>query len=314
MDGIDTPIFLVAAERSGSTMLRLMLDNHPEVCLPCEGNFLVQPLPDGSFPPLDDFVEHVRYRPEFEVFGLDIPAQARTIKDVLEGFLRQMQQRSDKPIVGATVHEDFEVIPLLWPKARFIHLVRDGRDVCRSRVQMGWEGNVWKAAAPWCAVVAAWERLRDHISEESWVEVRYEDVLQQPEKSLRRLCEFIGVAYSPAMLEYHKDSTYGPPDAALAFQWKRKQTARQVRLVESVAGDTLDRTGYERSGLPPLRVGSAQRALLELHNKAGKALFRLKRYGLSLFVREFLARRLKRENWQKRLHAELMQVHWRHIK
>ena len=91
-----------------------------------------------------------------------------TIAALVNDFLRQKQAASGgKPHVGATVHRHFERLRFLWPDARYIHLVRDPRDVARSVVQKGWAGNIYQASEFWIQAENCWDSLVPHLSERS---------------------------------------------------------------------------------------------------------------------------------------------------
>ena len=141
------PFFLVGAERSGTTLLRLMLSHHPEVDCAPEFEFVVDRLPaDGGWPDLADYHAWLRLDRVFLAHQLEIdPALA--YPDLVRGFLAQFAGRVPGPIVGATCHRHFERLEELWPGAKYVYLLRDGRDVARSNIGMGWEGNVWHACA-----------------------------------------------------------------------------------------------------------------------------------------------------------------------
>ena len=114
--------------------------------------------PDGD---RSGFPEQRRNHPP----GLDYPALARS-------FLRAELAGRPVRVVGATVHRHVERLLFLWPAAQFIHLVRDPRDVARSRIQMGWDGNVWTAADAWIAAEAECERLRARVPADRWLALR----------------------------------------------------------------------------------------------------------------------------------------------
>ena len=155
---IRTPVFLVGSERSGTTLLRLMLDHHPEIAFEKEFDFVVAKVTDaGQLPPLDDYLEWIA-----TVRGADyaIPPSLG-YRALVNDFLRQKQAASGgKPHVGATIHRNFDRLRFLWPDARYIHLVRDPRDVARSVVQKGWAGNIYQASEFWIQAESCWDSTR----------------------------------------------------------------------------------------------------------------------------------------------------------
>ena len=137
-------VFLVGSERSGTTLLRLMLDHHPEIAFEKEFDFVVSKVSEtGAFPQVDAYLEWLATVRAAD-YAIDRSLDYRSL---VTDFLRQKQAASGgKPRVGATVHRDFDRLRFIWPDARYIHLVRDPRDVSRSVVQKGWAGNVYQGS------------------------------------------------------------------------------------------------------------------------------------------------------------------------
>ncbi len=308
------PVFLVGSERSGTTLLRLMLDQHPDIAFNLESEFLVTRIGDnGEFPDVREyrvFLEHDRVFRHSE-FRID---ESLDFASLLNDFLEQKRSRDGKKKVGATIHFDFEKIRRVWPNARYIYLYRDGRDVARSVVGMGWAGNVYVAADWWISAEEEWSRLRSHLSSEDWIEVRYEELIGQTEKELRRICEFIGVPYSERMFDYVENSSYGLPDTSLNYQWKARMRRRDIQRLEARIGDRLRARGYELSSFPPVRPGAFERAALRLHSRLGVFAHRVRKYGFSLFARELIARRAGLESWQKRLRLAMDRIDDEHLR
>lgn len=274
-------LFLVGAERSGTTLLRLMLAHHPELAWQNEFEFAVDLMAeDGSFPSRARYAEWLSTHRIFRASKLQV-LERDDYPAIVRGFLDQKRDRASKPIVGATVHRHFVRLLRVWPRARFVHLIRDPRDVARSVMGMGWAGNVWTGSAKWIHAEEEWDALRRRLPAEDWCELRYEDLIADPERELTRLCEFIGVRYSPAMLSYPEDTTYEAPNAAMGSQWKKKLTPSEVALVEGRVGSLLSSRGYEPAGAP--RTPTAMESVgLAVQDRWYRATFRTRRYGLGL--------------------------------
>jgi hypothetical protein len=158
----------------------------------------------------------------------------------------------------------------LWPQARFVHLIRDGRDVALSL--MSWPSVLnkkpgtfptWKddpvstAALWWELNVRRGREAGRLLGAELYREFRYESLLAQPEQICAELCEFLGLAYEEAMLHYHEASRRADPgpEAGHARQpitpglrnWKTQMSAEDVERFEAAAGALLDELGYPRA-------------------------------------------------------------------
>jgi len=289
---IEQPVFLVGAERSGTTLLRLMLDHHPEICWCSEFEYSVDTVaPNGIFPELGVYYKWLETNRVFRSTNFTID-RTRTYPQLVDDFLRQRQDLHQKPIVGATVHRNFDRLLYIWPDAKFIKILRDGRDVARSCVAMHWAGNLWRGADRWIEAETLWANMTRSLPQERYIEVRYEDLVSQPVESLAQICEFAGTTYDPAMLTYPENSTYTAPNPNLIFQWQQKLSKKEVQLVEARISDLLTERGYALSGLPIIEI-SPQRALrLHVHNYLLRIWGRVQNFGLPLLAISFLSRRL----------------------
>lgn len=278
---------LYGALRSGTTMVRLMLANHPALSCVGETDFLFDHLrPDGR-----------DWRYDRERLALDRVYRQGKLRapDDLDGVpaLEDMidQMRREKP--GAhpvlVLHRHAERALSLLPHAKVVHLLRDPRDVARSVIGMGWAGNVHQGVGLWMNTEDGW---KDATSQRDVVAhaVRFEELVANPDDALRRICAFLGLPFDPAMLAYDATSTYDKPDARLAFQWKRKLSPRDVRRVEARLGPRLAAAGYAPSGLPPLRLSRAERAWLQAQNFVSTKSRLVLRYGLGNVLQRKFAR------------------------
>ena len=266
---IESPIFLVASVRSGTTLLRLMLDHHRDLAFEHEFTYTVDWYGGDSWPDLPTYYERLSMDRVYLMRRYTID-RSLTYPELVDDFLVQRRSSAGKGIVGATVHSSFDRpsngtfdrLCRIWPRARYLHLVRDGRDVSRSIIEMGLAGNMWTASAIWENAELAWEVMRPSLSDDRFLEIRYEELLRQPEETLARICRFVGLEYDPAMMSYPSDSTYGPPDPTAIDRW-RHLSEDEVRLAEARIGTLLERRGYERSGHPPLVLTQPMKRRLE---------------------------------------------------
>jgi hypothetical protein len=311
---LERPTLLVGAERSGSTLLRLMLDHHPKIAFQSEFDFAVSQMTDeGSFPALDAFHAWLRRDRIFEDthFGID---SSLSYPGLVRSFLEQKLARDAKQHVGATVHHHFARLPDLWPEARFIHLLRDPRDVARSCVGMGWAGNVWTGVEGWITAEREWERLRARVGDDRWIEIRYDDLVRDTPAQLDRACSLIGVDYDEAMLSYVEHSTYSRPDASLVEQWRRTLSEREIQLVEARVGTLLSARGYQPSGLPARMPSPLEVRLLELRSRWLTRRWRVQRFGFTLLAARKLSQWIHAEGLQERIQRRINDISRRHLR
>lgn len=305
---IERPVFLVGAERSGTTVLRLMLDHHPRIAFSSEFEYAVDLVPEAEgWPDLEGFGHHLARSRVFRDHGYRIDPSL-SYPELVDDFLRQKRGRDGATHVGATVHRNFDRLGRIWPDARYVHIVRDPRDVARSCIGMGWAGNVWTGSAEWVRIERLWDRIREGLGPDRFVEVRSEDLMHDPPSSLARVCSLFGLEYDPAMLSYSEDSTYGPPDPSLCYQWRRKLSEREIRLVEARVGPLLTDRGFEPSGLPPLEVSTAMELALRLQDKRSRIGHRLRTLGPRLYAEDVVARRVGSRSWRDRVRSRINEV------
>jgi hypothetical protein len=304
------PVFLVGAERSGTTLFRLMLAQHPDVAVCPEFENVFDPLAGKkTWPETPRFLTQLKGNWIFQDQGFSINSTL-SVPKLISSFLTQCQQKKNVEQVLAVVHRHIEVIDDIWKDARYIHIVRDPRDVARSNVAIGWAGNIWHGVSRWVEVEKAWDKLKKQLPDNAYIEVSQEELIRSPEQVLSQVCSFMGIGYHSDMLTYPQASSYSKPDSSLTQQWKTKLTAKEIQLVEARVGDLLLQRGYSPSGLDDDYPGIITRLGLLSNNKIRKLLFRIDFYGLQLYFAELLSRRLRLSRWQKHLEPQLY-AKWR---
>jgi hypothetical protein len=282
---------IVGAPRSGTTLLRFMLDAHPLLAIPPETGFLALADQFGGPNARSSFFEAVtRYPPDapaWNDFGIPLEAFSAALDRIepfsaADGFramYRLYAARFGKPRWGDktpmyALH--LPVIAACLPEARFVHLIRDGRDVALSLRQTWFSPGTSMAAQAghWLQFVSA--ARRDGPTTGRYLEIRYEDLVRDPRRTLEAICAFIDLPYSDEMLAYHHGTrlrlqehgdrvrvdgtlvvsregrlrqqamTMQPPSAARAGVWKTGMTATERQQFEAVAGELLEELGYAR--------------------------------------------------------------------
>lgn len=314
MDLQHPPIFLVGAERSGTTLLRLMLSHHPKISFLSECEYFVDYFnDDGEFPDVEKYCCEIQKDRIFVNSRSEIHPNL-SFQELVNSFLIQGKQKPDSPFVGATVHRNFDRLRKLWPDCRFIHIIRDPRDVSSSRIKMGWDHTHWHAVQEWVEVEKMWDKISQSFSSSDFCEVHYEDLIREPEKTLALLCNWIGVEYDTGMLDYINKSSYSKPNAKHVLSWKKKLSECEIQQVESECYELLQKRNYQLSGLPIKEVGSGEQFILNIENKYRKTLFRINRYGLVLYLESIIAKRVPSEAWRKNVREKMWEVDYRFIK
>ena len=216
----NSPIFIVAPVRSGSTLLHLMLNSHPSIINPGECDFFFDLLDDSNnYPNMGEYQKWLSVNRIFNAKKLKVDENL-SYPELMHSFLEQLSNKKSR--LTLNIHRNFQFIPIIFPEARYVHLLRDPRDVARSCIGMGWAGHVYYGVDAWIDAERSWEQLKSTLDRSQYMEVKYEELVANPELILTTICEFMGKAYSVKMMDYVKHSSYGLPDRRLINQWKRK--------------------------------------------------------------------------------------------
>ncbi len=289
-ENMSEPVFIVGAQRSGSTLLRLLMDHHPAINIFGEFEGAVSETQGTSWPEIEEYRDFLRHDWMVKGYDLSINEELDYVS-LVQDLFQQLAQRTDKPIVGAAVHSRIDMLPHIWPRARYIHLLRDPRDVARSCIGMGWVGNVYKGVPFWLEPEQHWDQLEKLVPDKNILTVRYEELVADPVKTVTEICNFLEVQYSPSMLEIDGDTTYANPDPALAAQWKTKLTEKELGWVECQCAEFMKKRGYtpfHQTLSPP---GLVERVRIELQSRFYRVRFNVKRWGFTYWLLYVITKR-----------------------
>lgn len=217
------PVFIVSSGRSGTTLLRSMLNISSEFHIPHESDFIARAYPyfsDKTSFSERDYVQLIKmfFRESYdngwnlkEEYLLDElkSVQPKSFTEVNEtiyhAFLKQNNYYQKRwgikaPVLIASVNEIVDV----FPNAKIIHLVRDGRDVCASYKKVHDESTT-SAFGPKSTLTNAlyWidglRRVRNFPKRDAILEIRYEDLVDEPEATIKSVCAFIDIHYEESM-------------------------------------------------------------------------------------------------------------------
>jgi hypothetical protein len=191
----DSPIFIIGCGRSGTTLLRMMLDSHPRISAGEETKFLTDLQPIVG--------EHWRL---LSAYGFSRAWWLDRIRAFYAGFqadylARRSKQRWAEKTPGYTFHLDF--IAELFPDAQYVHMIRDGRDVVASfRDRWGYKAGLRAANSVWRESVARARDFGSRLPEGRYQELRYEALVADPETEMRALLAFLGEEWDAQVLRY----------------------------------------------------------------------------------------------------------------
>lgn len=274
-----TPVQMIGTQRSGSNLLRLMLNQLTGVSAPHPPHILERFYPllpaynDLSVPSnfellVTDVCRLVEYNP-VPWTGVNLRVKeiiARCHRPQLTEIFRviyEMRAETEnakiwicKSLVNIRFADELEkhgVNPL------YIHLYRDGRDVALSfKKAIVGEKHMYHIARQWKEEQEASLQLADKLGSKRVLKVRYEDLLAAPEHELKKICSFIGASYqAEAMDYYHSDESHKTALSGVMWEnvekpvisdnynkYKKELSPEDILIFEQVAGDTLQKLGY----------------------------------------------------------------------
>ena len=290
--------FIVGSARSGTTLLRLILNAHPAVAVPPESRFITELWRGEEEVEVDPLLDRLAAHRLFRVWEVPVEDVRRELgsrarapyRDVVESAHRAWARSKGKSVWGDKTPRYIEDLPLLarlWPEAKFVHQIRDGRNVALSYAHVPFgPKTLGKAAALWAERVATGLRDGRGLGPDRYLELRYEEFVADPESHTKTLCDFLGIEFDPGMLDYaekartdvlpraarYNPNVTKPPTASLR-SWEHDMSPRHVEIFEAIAGDILDALEYPRRYPAP----SATARMLAALSRLGLPVARLER-------------------------------------
>jgi Sulfotransferase family len=237
--------FVVGAPRSGTTMLRLMLDAHPELAIPPETYFITKAQKQWRAAKrrpgenqVETFIESVTGHKRWPDFHLDADDFARRVRernprklgDGIRVFYEMYAEKIGKPRWGDKTPfyvRKMDVIHRALPEARFVHLIRDGRAVALSIKDLWFGPDTIEGCAEFW--VARLDEAREKAQDlPHYLEIIYEDLVRDPEPNLRKIAEFIKVPFDERMVRFYENV-----DERIALETPPEEVAPDGRIVST---------------------------------------------------------------------------------
>lgn len=306
------PIFIVGAPRSGTTLLQYMLRSHPSISVPTGESHFIVPLLKNSekfgdlnkltnikkvlnamYEQSQDFLDTDLHGIKFDIEVIAQQVQElgiNSIEKIIEllfnlNALGEGKVRWGDKTPYYVLHMPF--LKTYFPEAKFIHIVRDGRDCALSMFNRQKDFgiiNIYHAAKYWQQYVETGSVEGKKLGAQDYMEVRYEDLLEKPEESLRKICTFLHEPFYDSLINFKKSSEKGktpllqsPIQKQNKNKWKKAMTARNIMLFEGAASLTLKEFGYNINNPTykmPWLLRAYYRGLIILSNYKKKRLYR----------------------------------------
>ena len=273
------PFFVVSAPRSGSTLLRLILDAHPRLAVPPPGWLfdMVYPYlysygdlaqPSNLLALAEDILQTPtvgKWPVKPDPAALAGAAREPTFRGLYEALHLAYAAAEGKQRWGEKTPRNcfwIDEIRALFPDAQFIHIVRDGRDQAIDiSDSLLWPYTVYSGAYLWRRYVGAIRESAGRLPADAYCEVRYEDLCAGPESAIRRLCDFLREEFDPVMLAPHEtrsarawsghplhSKTAQPISTRYCGMYRTRLPASDVAVLDALIGDALKWFSYPVSG------------------------------------------------------------------
>jgi hypothetical protein len=273
----NNPIFVVGAGRSGTTLLSLMLDTHSRIAIPHESHFFIpyyeKRAAFGNLNCLEG--RRVLIKSILGESFIRIWDQQITLEEIdldrcgsLEGAIDQIYsayaRRFGKDIWGdktPAYTTEVDALNDMFPTSRFIHIVRDGRDVALSVMRQTWGSkNFIVAMQYWTQTVTLARKMLRMLPKTRFIELRYEDLIANPERELHTLTDFLGLPYEPDMVngytktaskklgdginQFQHTHLLESPSTTQVYKWKTTLNTVNQAIAFEIAGPMLTEMGY----------------------------------------------------------------------
>ena len=275
---VNAPFFLIGSGRSGTTLLRTILNQHAELCIPPEShgaipNSVKQYYRGGEKDwqklialTLGEFLRHTN----FAFWKTDLQ------KNISDLYQLKHEEQSLSVIIDYIYQEylkkhkadakrwgdktPFNTLRLKWilklyPDAKFIYVLRDPRAVASSFRKSGINTSLVESSLRWKASIEAFENI-EKLSKTNLLLLKYEDLVKDPENTIRKTCSFLSVDFQENMLtereafsgdgavEHHKNSQKEINHSSLE-KWREHLTKEEIEMIEARNATLMNKYGYK---------------------------------------------------------------------
>lgn len=274
-DARNAPFFIVACGRSGSSLLSRMLNAHPRLAVPNEthlfdnyyrllSNYGDLGVARNRERLVDDILSTARMRewsPKVDREQVLSSIKVPSFSGIADAILRSWSEMQNKSRWGEKTPQHLSYwreILACFPDAKFIHIVRDGRDVALSWIRAPFgPKTVYTAAKRWVQDLAQADDLKASVPEQTFLEIRYEDLLQNPEQVLAEICRYLDEEVTGEIFDFYRNPVpYKTDEINLSnlrkplmsdnkYKWRTEMTVKDLGVFEVIAGDRLSQYGYE---------------------------------------------------------------------
>lgn len=220
------------------------------------------------WPQLTSYLEYITKNSQFKLWNLNSETLVDSFREnegitlgvLMSRFYSAFAIKNRKKMWGDKTPSFFRMIAVInniFPQAKYIHLIRDGRDIFLSQKRANhYKRNIAIGALEWKHKIEVCQKALKALDPKAYIEVTYEDLVDDPDRVLKNICRFLGVNYEPTMLTYFKDSKqfigehhsdliFRPISTSSVKKWRKEFSVDEVSIFQTIAGTTLSKFGYD---------------------------------------------------------------------
>ena len=275
---ISSPFFIIGAARSGTTFFTLMLNSHSRIAVPFESHFFPEYYSRrDSLGDLENSVKDRLYLiksilaepfvaswdKRVEPEELDI-GNCTSLEKTIDQIYAAYARKHGKSIWGdksPSYIMKIDVLNRMFPSSKFIHIIRDGRDVAMSVAKQWWgEKNFMTAVDDWARNVDRARKMLRMLPYDRHMELRFEDLVCAPARELRRVTGFLGLDFEEKMLnscpedkarefvniDLKTDHSHlsEPPSLSQTYKWRQKLSSADQAIASEIGGNLFRELDY----------------------------------------------------------------------
>ena len=272
------PFFIIGSGRSGNTLLRSILSGNSDISIPPESYripFAIKKFHIFNNRDWEDIVPQVLKEfedcKEFYTWEIDITDVQKRLEDIADSkrtlsniFDELFCTYAEKHSPGSKIWGDktpmntlyLDWIGTVFPRSKFIHIIRDGRDVASSYLKMERYDTILEAANRWINSIESAQSFGSKIKE-NYIEIRYEELVTKPEEVIKDTCDFLDIDYDSKMLDHtkqvkklgdtdkeHHSNLSKPISSDSVGKWRNNLSESDQESITKLLHKHLQRLGY----------------------------------------------------------------------
>ena len=267
-------IFIIGVGRSGTSLLQSILNSHSKISFLPETQFLRNyvfkknvSINKSNY---KEIISQLEKDPRFSRLNICpkiVIEKSKNMIDVYRNITNFFLKNKNKEIIGdkdPKIIENIEVLNYFFPNSKIIHIIRDPRDVVLSRTKAKWSKKYpyfMHSIIYYLQMTLGRKMLYKYYNKNNFYEIKYEDLIKDPDYELKKICNFLEVEYENNILNYHNSSkelvskdefewkkeTFNPVDNKNFNKWKKEFNFFKILIIESICYSHIKENFYNEN-------------------------------------------------------------------